>query len=85
MSFGTACSVKEIIPVHSNVVCPAPKEIVLKPLDNTLSISNEVNVRQVMLNIADLMAYIGRLKNTIGCYEKMNRDEAIDKEKVKQK
>ena len=63
-----------IIPVPIDIVCPAPNKIVLTELDNSFYIADEKNVKTLMINIADLMAYINRLKNTIECYKGVNAD-----------
>lgn len=60
---------------HSQVIiknreCSVPARVELTPLDNKSHIGSEKNVAILMLNIADMAAYIKSLEASIKCYEK---------------
>lgn len=58
---------------HSQVIvktrqCAVPARVELKQLDNKSHIGSEKNVSILMLNIADLVAYIKSLESAVRCY-----------------
>ena len=58
---------------HSQVIvknrqCGVPARVELKQLDNKSHIGSEKNVAVLMLNIADLVAYIKSLESAVRCY-----------------
>lgn len=60
---------------HSQVIvknrqCAVPARVELKQLDNKSHIGSEKNTAILMLNIADLIAYIKSLEASIKCFEK---------------
>ena len=60
---------------HSQVIvknreCAVPARVALKQLDNKSHIGSEKNTAILMLNIADLVAYIKSLEASIACYKK---------------
>lgn len=60
---------------HSQVIvksrqCAVPARVELKQLDNKSHIGSEKNTAILMLNIADLVAYIKSLEASIKCFEK---------------
>ena len=60
---------------HSGVIvknkqCAVPARVELKALDNSTHIGSEKNTAILMLNIADLIAYIKSLEASIKCFEK---------------
>ncbi len=60
---------------HSQVIvknrqCGVPAQVELTALDNKSHIGSEKNVAILMLNIADMAAYIKSLEASIKCYEK---------------
>lgn len=50
--------------------CAVPARVELKALDNSTHIGSEKNTAILMLNIADLVAYIKSLEASIACYKK---------------
>lgn len=71
---GCATSSQVIV---KNKQCAVPARVELKQLDNKSHIGSEKNTAILMLNIADLVAYIKSLEASIKCFEN------IDKEKDK--
>lgn len=60
---------------HSQVIvknkqCAVPARVELKQLDNKSHIGSEKNIAILMLNIADLVAYVKSLEASIACYKK---------------
>lgn len=53
-----------------NRECAVPARVELKALDNSTHIGSEKNTAILMLNIADLVAYIKSLEASIKCFEK---------------
>ena len=56
--------------VVKNKQCAVPARVELKALDNSTHIGSEKNIAILMLNIADLVAYIKSLEASIACYKK---------------
>ena len=54
--------------VVKNRQCAVPARVELKALDNKSHIGSEKNVAVLMLNIADMAAYIKSLEAAIKCY-----------------
>lgn len=53
-----------------NRECAVPARVELKQLDNKSHIGSEKNTAILMLNIADLVAYIKSLEAALKCYNK---------------
>lgn len=53
-----------------NRECAVPARVELKQLDNKSHIGSEKNTAILMLNIADLIAYIKSLEAALKCYNK---------------
>lgn len=54
--------------VVKNRQCAVPARVELKALDNKSHIGSEKNVAVLMLNIADMAAYIKSLESAVRCY-----------------
>lgn len=65
----TGCSSHSQV-IVKNRVCAVPARVELTALDNKSHIGSEKNVAILMLNIADMAAYIKSLEASIKCYEK---------------
>ena len=63
-----ACSHSQV--VVKNKQCAVPARVELKALDNSTHIGSEKNTAILMLNIADLVAYVKSLEAAIKCFEK---------------
>ena len=63
-----ACSHTQVI--VKNKQCAVPARVELKQLDNKIHIGSEKNTAILILNIADLVAYIKSLEASIACYKK---------------
>ncbi len=66
---------------HSGVIvknkqCAVPARVELKQLDNKSHIGSEKNTAILMLNIADLVAYIKSLEVAIKCYTDSSPDKS---------
>ncbi len=55
--------------VVKNRQCAVPARVELTPLDNKSHIGSEKNVAVLMINIADLVAYIKSLEASIRCFK----------------
>ncbi len=53
-----------------NRVCAVPAKVEITTLDNKSHIGSKKNSAILMLNIADLIAYIKSLEASIKCFEK---------------
>lgn len=58
---------------HSQVIvknrdCHIPKQVTLTALDNRSHLGSEKNIGIMMINIADLVAYVKSLESAIRCY-----------------
>ena len=56
--------------IVKNKQCAVPARVELKALDNSTHIGSEKNTAILMLNIADLVAYVKGLEASIACYKK---------------
>ena len=65
----TGCSSHTQV-VVKNKQCAVPARVELKALDNSTHIGSEKNTAILMLNIADLVAYIKSLEASIACYKR---------------
>lgn len=59
---------------HSQVIvknrqCGVPARVELTALDKNAHIGSEKNVAVLMINIADLVAYVKSLENAITCFQ----------------
>ena len=66
---------------HSGVIvknkqCAVPARVELKALDNSTHIGSEKNTAILMLNIADLVAYIKSLEASIECFMDSSPDKS---------
>lgn len=55
--------------VVKNRQCAVPARVELMPLDKNAHIGSEKNVAVLMINIADLVAYIKSLEASIRCFK----------------
>ena len=67
-----ACSSQSQV-IVKNRQCAIPNQLQLKALDKTLHIGSKENVAVLMLNIADLVAYIKILEASVRCFENKNK------------
>ena len=65
----TGCSSHTQV-IVKNRECAVPARVELAALDNSTHIGSEKNIAILMLNIADLVAYIKSLEASIKCFEK---------------
>ena len=65
----TGCSSHSQV-IVKNKQCAVPARVELKQLDNKSHIGSEKNTAILMLNIADMVAYIKSLEASIACYKK---------------
>lgn len=65
----TGCSSHSQV-IVKNKQCAVPARVELKQLDNKSHIGSEKNIAILMLNIADLVAYVKSLEASIACYKK---------------
>lgn len=65
----TGCSSHSQV-IVKNKQCAVPARVELKQLDNKSHIGSEKNTAILMLNIADLIAYVKSLEASIKCFEK---------------
>lgn len=56
--------------IVKNRECAVPAKVEITNLDNTSHIGSKKNAAILMLNIADLIAYIKSLEASIKCFEK---------------
>lgn len=67
MIIGVGCSKTSIVAINKQCITPvSPK---LQKLDSSFHIGAKENVNILMLNIADMSAYIKSLEATINCYQ----------------
>ena len=64
----TGCSSHTQV-IVKNKQCAVPARVELKALDNSTHIGSEKNTAILMLNIADLVAYIKSLEAALKCYK----------------
>ena len=50
-------------------VCFEPSRPVLKPLDESVHIGGEKNIKILVLNLSDLVAYVRLLEESLKCYK----------------
>lgn len=65
----TGCSLPAQV-IVKNRICNVPARVELQMLDNSTHLASKKNAAILMLNIADLVAYIKSLESAIKCYEK---------------
>lgn len=70
----TGCSSHSQV-IVKNKQCAVPARVELKQLDNKSHIGSEKNTAILMLNIADLVAYIKSLEASIACFENKNKEK----------
>lgn len=63
----TGCSSHSQV-IVKNKQCAVPARVELKQLDNKIHIGSEKNTAILILNIADLVAYIKSLESALRCY-----------------
>ena len=56
--------------IVKNKQCAVPSRVELKQLDNKSHIGSEKNVAIMILNIADMVAYIKSLESALKCFNK---------------
>lgn len=61
--------------IVKNKQCAVPARVELKALDNSTHIGSEKNTAILMLNIADLVAYIKSLEASIKCFENIDKEK----------
>ena len=61
--------------IVKNKQCAVPARVELKQLDNKSHIGSEKNTAILMLNIADLVAYVKSLEASIKCFENKNKEK----------
>ena len=71
----SACSSHTQV-IVKNKQCAVPARVELKALDNSTHIGSEKNTAILMLNIADLVAYIKSLEAAIKCYTDSSPDKS---------
>ena len=71
----TGCSSHSQV-IVKNKQCAIPARVELKVLDNKSHIGSEKNTAILMLNIADLIAYIKSLEAAIKCYTDSSPDKS---------
>lgn len=62
--------------IVKNKQCAVPARVELKALDNSTHIGSEKNTAILMLNIADLIAYIKSLEASIKCFIDSSPDKS---------
>lgn len=67
--FFAGCATSSQI-IVKNKECHVPARVELQKLDNSTHLASNKNAAILMLNIADLVAYIKSLESAIKCYEK---------------
>lgn len=70
----TGCSSHTQV-VVKNKQCAVPARVELKALDNKSHIGSEKNTAILILNIADLVAYIKSLEASIKCFENIDKEK----------
>ena len=71
----TGCSSHTQV-IVKNKQCAVPARVELKQLDNKSHIGSEKNTAILMLNIADLVAYIKSLEVSIECFIDSSPDKS---------
>ena len=71
----TGCSSHSQV-IVKNKQCAIPARVELKQLDNKSHIGSEKNTAILMLNIADLIAYIKSLEAAIECFIDSSPDKS---------
>ena len=71
----TGCSSHTQV-IVKNKQCAVPARVELKQLDNKSHIGSEKNTAILMLNIADLVAYIKSLEASIECFIDSSPDKS---------
>ena len=71
----TGCSSHSQV-IVKNKQCAVPARVELKALDNSTHIGSEKNTAILMLNIADLIAYIKSLEASIKCFIDASPDKS---------
>lgn len=71
----TGCSSHSQV-IVKNKQCAVPARVELKQLDNKSHIGSEKNTAILMLNIADLVAYVKSLEASIECFIDSSPDKS---------
>lgn len=72
--FLTGCATSSQV-IVKNRICNVPKRVELQALDNSTHLASKKNAAILMLNIADLVAYIKSLEAGIACFENKNKEK----------
>lgn len=64
----TGCATSSQV-IVKNRICNVPERVELQALDNSTHLASNKNAAILMLNIADLVAYIKSLEAAIKCYQ----------------
>ncbi len=64
----TGCSSHSQV-IVKNRICNVPARVELQALDNSTHLASNKNAAILMLNIADLVAYVKSLEAAIKCYQ----------------
>lgn len=70
----TGCSLPAQV-IVKNRICNVPARVELQALDNSTHLASNKNAAILMLNIADLVAYIKSLEAGIACFENKNKEK----------
>lgn len=70
----TGCATSSQV-IVKNKQCAVPARVELKQLDNKSHIGSEKNTAVLMLNIADLIAYVKSLEASIACFENIDKEK----------
>lgn len=69
-----ACSQHSWV-IVKNKQCAVPARVELQALDNSTHLASNKNAAILMLNIADLVAYVKSLEAGIACFENKNKEK----------
>lgn len=70
----TGCSLPAQV-IVKNRICNVPARVELQMLDNSTHLASKKNAAILMLNIADLVAYVKSLEAGIACFENKNKEK----------
>lgn len=70
----TGCSLPAQV-IVKNRICNVPDRVELQKLDNSTHLASKKNAAILMLNIADLVAYVKSLEAGIACFENKNKEK----------
>lgn len=65
----TGCATSHSQVIVKNRICNVPARVELQELDNSTHLASNKNAAILMLNIADLVAYVKSLEAAIKCYQ----------------